>query len=216
MSKLKFTVLDLTALGFKEHNSLKLISRRKMKKACLFFIMIMPLASFFACMTHPPADASDSSKVDANTPQWAGEFPAADMIWGIGSALDEKQSYAMRTAEKRGKESVGLMLKAYMNDVFKEYAVPHEAVENINDKITQAPFDEAAAVLRWKAPNGVWWYRVEYKKADARAFLTGIFDEEEELFPEFDATRVMLLLDVRMAGEDIPFQTGGEDQQQIS
>ncbi|MDR2783585.1 MAG: hypothetical protein LBB48_07100 [Treponema sp.] len=210
MSKLKFTAID-----FKEHSSLNLTGSGDMKKACLFLIMIMPLASFSACRTHPPTDAPDASMADPNTPQWAGELPAADMIWGIGSALDEKQSNAMRAAEKRGKESVGLMLKAYMNDVFKGYGVPREAAENINNKITRAPFDEAAAVLRWKAPNGAWWYRVEYKKADARAFLSGIFDEEEKLFPEFNATRAMLLLDVRIAGEDSPFQTGGEEEQQI-
>ncbi|MDR0706590.1 MAG: hypothetical protein LBF60_01755 [Treponema sp.] len=182
-----------------------------MKKAYLFFIMLMPLVSFFACTSHPPADGSDSSEMDVNTPRWAGEIPPADIIWGVGSAFDEKQSDAMRTAEKRGRESVGRMLRAYTSDVFKRYTdVPQDALEDINGKITQAPFDEAAAILRWKAPNGVWWYRVEYKKADARAFLSGIFDEEEELFPEFDATRAMQLLDPRMAGEDIPFQTGAE------
>ncbi|MDR1219737.1 MAG: hypothetical protein LBK73_09035 [Treponema sp.] len=185
-----------------------------MKKSCLFFIMIAPLVSFFACTSHPSADVSDSSKADANTPQWAHEIPPADMIWGVGSALDEKQSNAMWTAEKRGKESVGRMLKAYVSDVSGEYSeLPQEAVEDINDKITRAPFDEATAVLRWKAPDGAWWYRVEYTKADARAFLSGLFDEEEELFPEFDATRAMQLLDPRMTGEDIPFQTGGAEQQ---
>ncbi|MDR0375437.1 MAG: hypothetical protein LBH85_06900 [Treponema sp.] len=184
-----------------------------MKKACLFFIMVASLLSFFACKTQPSADAAASSQEGANTPKWAGELPPVSMIWGIGSAVDEKQSVAMRTAEKKGKESVGRMLKAYMSDIFKEYTeIPREAVESINDKITQAPLDEVVAVLRWKAPNGEWWYRVEYKKEDARAFLSGIFDEEEELFPEFDATRAMNLLDSRMTGEDIPFQTRVEQQ----
>jgi hypothetical protein len=185
----------------------------KMKKVCLFLIIVAPLAPFFTCKSHPSTEGSDSLETDANTPQWVSELPPADMIWGVGSALGEKQSDAIWTAEKRGKESVGWMLKAYVSDVFKEYSdVPHEAVENINDKIMRAPFDEAAAVLRWKAPNGAWWYRIEYKKTDARVFLSGIFDEEEELFPEFDATRAMQLLDSRMAGEDVPFQTGAEQQ----
>jgi hypothetical protein len=183
----------------------------RVKKTYLFFIMLMPLVFFFACKSPPPADGSDSSEADANTPQWVGEIPPADIIWGIGSAFDEKQSDAMRTAEKRGRASLGRMLRAYTSDVFKQYSdVPQKALEDINDKITRALFDEAAAILRWKAPNGAWWYRVEYKKADARAFLSGIFDEEEELFPEFHATRAMQLLDMRMAGEDIPFQTGAE------
>lgn len=184
-----------------------------MKKACLFFILVLPLVSFLMCKSSPSADADDSSKADANTPQWAGEIPPADIIWGVGIAIDEKQSNAMWTAEKRGKESVGRMLKAYVSDVCKEYAeIPQEAEEDIHDKITQAPFNEAAAVLRWKASNGAWWYRVEYAKADARDFLSGIFDEEEEAFPEFDATRAMQLLDLRMTVEDVPFQTGGAEQ----
>jgi hypothetical protein len=149
------------------------------------------------------------------SPRWAAELPPEGMIWGIGIALGEKQGDAIRTAERRGKVSIGRTLIAYIHDVFAEYdayavngaRMSRDVLEDINGKITQAPFDEAKAVLRWKAPDGAWWYRVEYKTADARAFLAGIFDEEETLFPTFDGATAMQCLETRFGGVDVPSQT---------
>jgi hypothetical protein len=185
-----------------------------MKKAFFIIGVLLIFLSFSSCKSSPLADVVTvvfEQTEAANMPTWADELPPEGILWGIGIAFDEKQSKAIRMAEKRGRISIGRILIAYMNDLFEAYNtggawMSNDILKDINSKITQAPFDEAVAVLRWKDLDGVWWYRVEYKKADARAFLSRIFDEEEQLFPEFSRITAMQLLETQFSGSDVPFQ----------
>jgi hypothetical protein len=189
-------------------------------KKNLFFTMAILLVSLlsFTCKSNPAAAASETEARDPNMPGWVTELPPEDMIWGVGSALEEKQSFALQTAEKRGKTSIARLLKTYMQSLFIDYGkiengkpLSEILQEDINPAIANMPLNEAAANLRWKAPNGSWWYRLEYSKIDARSALSHLFDEEAEKFPEFNVTTAMQLLEIQLARIDIPLQTNEDE-----
>jgi hypothetical protein len=52
---------------------------------------------------------------------------------------------------------------------------------------------------RWKAPNGTWWYRVEYKVSDAKSALAPLFTSEEASYAEFKADEALRMLDSQLA-----------------
>jgi hypothetical protein len=104
-----------------------------------------------------------------------------------------------------------------MSSVFVDYhknagaAAAEDLPEDIQVKIANMPLAEAVAFLRWKAPDGAWWYRVEYKKTDARATLSRFFDEELEKFPDFNVTAAMQLLEPLLAKNELPLQTNTDN-----
>jgi hypothetical protein len=184
-----------------------MLKKRLRVKTVFLFLLI------FSCKTAHFVPSGDPQP--SYTPAWVGELPPEDAIWGVGTASHEKQSLAMRNAERYGRVSIAERLKAYMRAVFTDYSAEAEDeadIDNIKEeisiKITALPLKEAVTGTRWKSPDNKWWYRLEYKKTDAKQALSRIFDETTEKYPEFDATTAMRLLIPLLEKTDLPLQTG--------
>jgi hypothetical protein len=168
-------------------------------------IAIVLLAA--SCAAAPPPQQ------ESNTPSWLNDFPPEDALWGIGSAKQSSEQMSMTTAEARARTSVARQLNAKVDAMFTDYMRDAGTVgsqtalslqEDVSRQITSMQLNGARPVQRWKAPDGTWWFLVEYKLSDARAALAPMFASEEASYAEFKADEALRRLDSQLARQEKP------------
>jgi hypothetical protein len=160
--------------------------------------------------TPPPPEMKDLNIID-----WLSLPPPDDELWGIGSAVAEKDYEAMLTATARAKASIRQQLQRYVDSALKRYNEQVDAenraddslIEGVAFEINNMLLSESIVNKREQTPNKVWWYRVSYKKPDARTAVFQIFDGEIERYPEFNPNRAIVFFDEQMGKTDPPFVT---------
>jgi hypothetical protein len=150
---------------------------------------------------------------DPNVPEWLNDFAPEDVLWGIGSAKQSSDSMSMTTAEARARTGVARQLNAKVEAMFTDYMRDAGTVgsqtalslqEDVSRQVTSMQLNGARPIKRWKAPDGTWWYLVEYKVADAKAALSAVFDSEAAQFAEFKADEALRMLDTQLAKSEKP------------
>jgi hypothetical protein len=76
--------------------------------------------------------------------------------------------------------------------------------EDVSRQVTSMQLNGARPIKRWKAPDGTWWYLVEYKISDARAAMNDVFNSEAAQFAEFKADQALQMLDAQLAKSEKP------------
>jgi hypothetical protein len=151
--------------------------------------------------------------VDPNSPEWLNDFPPEDVIWGIGSAKQSSDALSMSTAETRARTAIARQLNAKVDAMFTDYMRDAGTVgsqtalslqEDVSRQVTSLQLNGARPVKRWKAPDGTWWYLVEYKLSDAKAALSNVIDSEAARFAEFKAEEALKMLDAQLAKNEKP------------
>jgi hypothetical protein len=172
---------------------------------CLMMIAIVLLAA--SCASAPAAQQ------DPNTPPWLNDFPPEDALWGIGSAKQSSSQLSMNTAEARARTSVARQLNTKVDAMFTDYMRDAGTVgsqtalslqEDVSRQITSMQLNGARPIQRWQAPDGAWWYLVEYKISDAKAALAPMFTSEEARYAEFKADEALRILDAQLARQEKP------------
>ena len=177
-----------------------------MKKLLLSFSLMAAILMIMACTSAPaPAPAA---AVPANTPEWLNDFPPEDVIWGIGTALQSSESMSMTTAEARARVAVARQLNTKVQAMFTDYNLDAGNVRNqanaslqedVSRLLTNADLKGARPIKRWKAPDGTWWYLVEYKKSDAKNQVASILKNEEAAFAQFKSNQALQMMDSQFA-----------------
>ncbi|GHU07361.1 hypothetical protein FACS1894151_01560 [Spirochaetia bacterium] len=85
-----------------------------------------------------------------NKPAWAGEQPPAGVYWGIGSARESTDSLSRITAENRARVDIA-------RQIAKTESPDGDSL------IITVELENAKVIQSWKANDGTWWCRVEYK-----------------------------------------------------
>ncbi|MDR0411504.1 MAG: hypothetical protein LBH75_05985 [Treponema sp.] len=172
-------------------------------------ILLISLLAMNGCKSAPPPPPATEVK---NVPDWISLPPPEDELWGIGSAFAVKDYDAMLTAETRAKAAIVQQLELYLGDVFTLY----NNQANVENKATAALIEDAVFRLdnmllkesivnmRQQMPDKTWWYRVGYKKTDARSTVFQILDSEIEQYPEFNPNRAIVFFDEQMAKNSVP------------
>jgi hypothetical protein len=180
------------------------------KKNCVCFAAIAFVLLAAGC------GGSPSSRVnDPNVPEWLNDFAPEDVLWGIGSAKQSSEQMSMTTAEIRARTSIARELNTKVDAMFTDYMRDAGTVdsqtalslqEDISRQITSMQLNGARPIKRWKAPDGTWWFLVEYKVSDAKAAMSTVFNSEAARFAEFKADEALRLLDARLAegGKPVP------------
>jgi hypothetical protein len=175
-----------------------------MKKGLSICFMAIAIVLLAASCGGSPEQRID----DPNMPEWLNDFAPEDVIWGIGSAKQSSDQMSMITAEARGRVGVARQLNAKVDAMFTDYNRDAGTVcsqtalalqENISREITSMQLNGARPVKRWKAPDGAWWYLVEYRISDAKAALAPMFTSEEARYAEFKADEALRMLDDQLA-----------------
>jgi hypothetical protein len=180
------------------------------KNHTLFLLILFVTLVIGSCASQPAVNSG--STVDLNVPAWANETPALDIIWGIGIANDPNGAIAMIAAEERARSSIRRQLDSIAEAVFVDYNKNAEnpaddaAAKDASSQIDRLPLKEAQTMLRWQAPNGTWWYRLEYQKIDAKDTLTVILEGETSLQEDLDTILIGELLYNHIAKVGTPVQ----------
>ena len=186
-----------------------------MKKLSFVFAVMIIAAmgiGFAACGT---TSAASSSSGPANTPDWLNDFPPEDALWGIGTAKQSSASMSMTTAEARARVAIARQLDTKVQAMFTDYNLDAgnagsqanvSMQEDVSRQITNMNVSGARAIKRWQAPDGTWWYLVEFKKSDAKAAVAGILGNEQAAFAQFKAQQALGMLDAQLAKNEKPLQ----------
>ena len=173
-----------------------------MKKTVTTYLLVV--FTLISCAGSPEV------KQDANLPPWLQDTTPDDVIWGIGSANLSRDNDSMNEAEHRAQLSVGNQLNVHVRGMFSDYsrvvgtAGSQEIAtlqESVSRSVSESRLSESTVNRRWKAPDGTWWIRVEYRKSEARDMLAGIITNESAGYAEFKAEEALKLLDA-LLGEN--------------
>jgi hypothetical protein len=180
-----------------------------MKKGLSMCLMAIALVVLAASCGGAPA----AQQQDPNSPPWLNDFPPEDALWGIGSAKQSSAQLAMNTAEARARTSIARQLNTKVDAMFTDYMrdagttgsqTALSLQEDVSRQITSMQLNGARPIQRWPAPDGTWWYLVEYKISDAKEALAPMFTSEEARYAEFKAEEALRMLDDQLAKREKP------------
>jgi hypothetical protein len=76
--------------------------------------------------------------------------------------------------------------------------------EDVSRQVNSLQLNGAQPNARWRAPDGTYWYRVEYKISDAKTALSPVFTSEEAKYAEFKAQEALRILDTQLSKNEKP------------
>jgi len=185
-----------------------------MKKVLLSLCLTAAVLLVTACGSSSAA-AKSSASGPTNTPPWLNDFPPENVIWGIGTANQSSPSMSMTTAEARARTAIARQLSTKVQAMFTDYNLDagnarnqanSSLQEDVSRQITNMDVSGARPIKRWQAPDGTWWYLVEFNKSDARAKVASILGNEEAAFAQFKAKQALDMLDAQLAKNERPVQ----------
>ncbi|MDR1418882.1 MAG: LPP20 family lipoprotein [Treponema sp.] len=172
-----------------------------MKKTCLVIFGIVCAIMVMSCGSTQPAAAP----VATDTPEWLNNFPPEDVLWGIGTAKQSNDSMAMQFAEMRARQSISFQLTAAVKAMLTDYGEDMGATnvtqlqENVGQQLTNTTLTGATPINRWKAPDGTWWYLVQYSKSDAAKLATSFVDNEAARYAEYKTSDALARMNDALA-----------------
>ena len=181
-----------------------------MKKGFVSILVLLLALAIFSCASAPPPapPAPVSVTRSGNSPEWLNDFPPEDAIWGIGIAKQTSPAMSMTTAEARARVSVARQLDAKVQAMFTDYMMDAgnsaalsgtSMQEDVSRQVTNMNVSGARPIKRWEAPDGTWWFLVEFKKSDAKSQLSTIINNQEAQFAQFKAQQALQMLDAQLA-----------------
>jgi hypothetical protein len=159
----------------------------------------------FGCASSAPAA---SAQAPVNLPPWINDSVPEDALWGIGSAKQSSTQMSMTMSETRARADIARQLSTIVEGMITDYTrdanmgTSNQASiglqESINRQLSQAQLTGARRDQLWTAPDGTFWARIVYSKADAARFaadsVKNVVDNEASRYAEFkamDAARMM-------------------------
>jgi len=182
-----------------------------MKRICSILMVVSLVFMAAACKTAPTSTTTGPT----TTPEWLNDFPPEDVLWGIGIAKQSSPSMSMTTAEARARVAIARQLNSKVQAMFTDYNIDAGNVnaqanaslqEDVSRQITNMDVSGARPIKRWQAPDGTWWYLVEFKKSDARNTVSSILGNEQAAFAQFKAQQALDMLDYQLAKQEKPLQ----------
>ena len=181
-----------------------------MKKTCFILMIVSLVFSMTGCASKPPAPVQSGP---TSTPEWLNDLPSDDVIWGIGVAKQSSVNLSMTTAEARARTAVARQLDTLVQAMFTDYNIDAGTAgnqanasmqEDVSRQITDINLSGAKPIKRWEAPDGTWWYLVEYKKSEAKSAIASILNNEEALYAQFKAQQALGILDAKLSKNEKP------------
>jgi hypothetical protein len=182
-----------------------------MKKIYVIFLALFFVFMAIACKSSPTSTTTGPT----TTPEWLNDFPPEDVLWGIGIAKQSSAQMSMTTAEARARVAVARQLDTKVQAMFTDYNMDAGTVSNqanasmqedVSRQITNMNISGARPIKRWEAPDGTWWYLVEFKKSDAKNAVASILGNQEAAFAQFKAQQALQMLDSQLAKNEKPYQ----------
>jgi len=171
-----------------------------MKRFCSILMVLSLVFMVAACGSAPTSTTTGPT----TTPEWLNDFPPEDVLWGIGIAKQSSPSMSMTTAEARARVAIARQLQTKVQAMFTDYNLDAGNVnaqanaslqEDVSRQITNMDVSGARPIKRWEAPDGTWWFLVEFKKSDAKNTVASILRNEQAAFAQFKAQQALDMMD---------------------
>jgi hypothetical protein len=157
----------------------------------------------------PSASKGGAKKegADPNVPEWAGDTPPDNVIWGIGIAKMANPMMGMGVSEQRGRAAVAEQL----------YTIAHTLVTANGENTDQAAVIQgyfskmninlsgSRSIKRWSGKDGSFWSLVEFDKENAKTAIAGILKDFEEN-TKISAQKALAAIDAELAKPIKPVQ----------
>lgn len=182
-------------------------------KKCFPILVLAVTVLAAACVSTGPAASSPANAgvANANVPEWINDFPPEDVLWGIGNAKQSTESLSMTMAEARARQSIAQQLSTSARGMITDYArdagspdsqASTQLAEAVARQLTNAQLNGVTPIKRWKAPDGTWWYLVQYSKTEAAKAAANIVNNEAARYAEFKALDAIDRMDTELAKQN--------------
>jgi hypothetical protein len=178
------------------------------KKYFPLAVILMAALALMACASKPAAQDPDS-------PPWLNDFPPEEYVWGIGIAKQSSEQLSMTMAEARARTAIARQMDTLVQAMLTDYSRDAGTVgsqaslslqEDVSRQVTNMKLSGAQPLQKWKAPDGTWWFLVQYKKSDARNEVSAIFDSESARYAEFKKDEALRMLDTQLGKKEPPLR----------
>jgi hypothetical protein len=182
-----------------------------MKRFCSILVIVSLVFMAAACKSAPTSTTTGPT----TTPEWLNDFPPEDVLWGIGTAKQSSPSMSMTTAEARARVAIARQLQTKVQAMFTDYNLDAGNVnaqanaslqEDVSRQITNMDVSGARPIKRWEAPDGTWWFLVEFKKSDAKNTVASILRNEQAAFAQFKAQQALDMMDYQLEKSERGYQ----------
>ena len=162
----------------------------------VFILAVIFASTVFSCASTP-----------SNTPPWLNDFPPDNVLWGIGSARQSSMQLAWDTADGRARTSIARQLDTRVQAMFIDYnrdagtaaaQASTSLQESVSRLVTDINVSGARPIRRWEAPDGTWWFLLEYRKDHARDALADILLNQQAQYAQFRAQEALRMLDAQL------------------
>jgi hypothetical protein len=174
----------------------------------LLTVLFLALLAF-GCASGPKSAGSAA----ASLPPWINDAVPEDTLWGIGSAKQSSTQMSMTIAETRARADISRQLNTIVEGMITDYTrdanmgTDNQATiglqESVNRQLSQAQLIGARRDQLWTAPDGTYWTRVVYNKADAAKFaadsVKNVVDNEAARYAEFKAMEAARMMDEQLS-----------------
>jgi hypothetical protein len=184
-----------------------------MKKIFPVIVVLLLALLAFGCKSQPASGSAVPAPGPVTLPPWINEVAPEDALWGIGSAKQSNTQMSMQMAETRARGDIARQLNTVVEGMITDYTrdanmgTANQASiglqESINRQLSQAQLTGARVDQRWTAPDGTFWARVVYSKADAAKFaadsIKNVVDNEAARYAEFKAMEATKMMDEQLS-----------------
>jgi hypothetical protein len=183
---------------------------KKAFKSVAGFMVLALLSAFTGCASAPQ---SSGPAQDSSLPPWIDEFPPEDMLWGIGVAKQSSMSMTRTTARNRAVVDIARQIDSRVKAMFTDYnrdaGTPENQAnlslqEDVNRTLTDVDLSGTVTNANWTAPDGTYWIRVAYPKANLLKTAEQIFDSEAARYAEFKADQALAIMENQLARSERP------------
>jgi hypothetical protein len=175
------------------------------------FVLLILAFLAFGCATRPASAPASHGPVDL--PPWINDTAPEDVLWGIGTAKQSSAQMSVTLSETRARADIARQLNTIVEGMITDYTrdanmgTANQASiglqESINRQLSQAQLTGARRDQLWTAPDGTFWARVVYSKADAAKFaadsIKNVVDNEAARYAEFKAMEASKLMDEQLS-----------------
>jgi PBP1b-binding outer membrane lipoprotein LpoB len=184
-----------------------------MKKIGIVCLVVCLALLAFGCKSDPAPVVAAPPAAAVNLPPWINESAPEDVIWGIGTAKQSTVQLGMTIAETRARQDVSRQLLTITQGMITDYSrdanvgTANQASiglqESVTRQLSEAQLVGARRDQLWTAPDGTFWARVVYSKADAAKFaadsIKNTVDNEAARYAEFKAMEASKLMEDQLS-----------------
>ena len=150
---------------------------------------------------------------DPTMPPWIDDLPPEDVLWGIGAAKQSSISMARTTARSRAVVDIARQIDSRVKAMFTDYnrdagtsgsQANLSLQEDVNRTLTDVDLSGTETNANWTAPDGTYWIRVSYPKANLLKTAEQIFDSEAARYAEFKADQALAIMENELSRSERP------------